>query len=91
MNLVYRCTFGFTMRHIGNISVYIGCTMARTEYKTGTLPYICGKSVKPLGYAKCTPVRQNGSIFLIILFSFALILADCEFIAKLKKKNGVTA
>ena len=34
---------------------------------------------------------KSGSIFLIILFSSALILADCEFIAKLKKKNGVTA
>ena len=29
---------------------------------------------------------KNGSIILIILFGFALILADCEFIAKLKKK-----
>jgi len=34
---------------------------------------------------------KSGSIFLIILFSLSLILADCEFIAKLKKKNGVTA
>ncbi len=34
---------------------------------------------------------KNSSIFLIILFSFALFLADCEFIAKLKKENGVTA
>ena len=31
---------------------------------------------------------KNGSIFLIILFGFALILADGEFIAKLKKKMG---
>lgn len=29
------------------------------ELKTGTLPYISGKSVKPLGYAECTPVHQN--------------------------------
>ena len=28
-----------------------------------------------------------GSIFLIILFGFALILVDYEFIAKLKKEN----
>ena len=34
---------------------------------------------------------KSGSIFLIILFSSALILADCEFAAKLKKENGVTA
>ena len=34
---------------------------------------------------------KSGSIFLIILFSFALILADGEFIAKLKKENGDTA
>ena len=34
---------------------------------------------------------KSGSIILIILFSFALILADGEFIAKLKKKNEVTA
>ena len=31
---------------------------------------------------------KSGSIFLIILFGFALILADGEFIAKLKKKMG---
>ena len=34
---------------------------------------------------------KNGSIILIILFGFALILADCEFVAKLKKENRVTA
>lgn len=34
---------------------------------------------------------KSGSIFLLILFNFALILADCKFIAKLKKKNGDTA
>jgi len=34
---------------------------------------------------------KSGSIFLIILFGSALILADCEFVAKLKKENGVTA
>ena len=34
---------------------------------------------------------KSGSIFLIILFSSALILADCEFAAKLKKENRVTA
>ena len=34
---------------------------------------------------------KSGSIFLIILFGFALILADGEFIAKLKKENEVTA
>ena len=39
----------------------------------------------------CGMYAKNGSIFLIILFSFALILADCEFIAKLKKENGGTA
>ena len=31
---------------------------------------------------------KSGSIFLIILFGFALILADSEFVAKLKKKMG---
>lgn len=34
---------------------------------------------------------KSGSIFPIILFGFALILADSEFVAKLKKENGVTA
>ena len=34
---------------------------------------------------------KSGSISLLILFGFALILADCEFVAKLKKENGVTA
>ena len=34
---------------------------------------------------------KSGSIFLIILFGFALILANSEFIAKLKKENEVTA
>ena len=34
---------------------------------------------------------KSGSIFLIILFGFALILADSEFVAKLKKENRVTA
>ena len=31
----------------------------RTEYKVGTLPYISGNPVKPLGYAECTPVHQK--------------------------------
>ena len=30
---------------------------------------------------------KSGSIFLIILFCFALILADCKFIAKLKRRK----
>ena len=44
--------------------------------------------------SKCLVMRnvrlytKSGSIFLIFLFSFALILADGEFIAKLKKKMG---
>ena len=34
---------------------------------------------------------KSGSIFLIILFGSALILADCELSCKAEKENGVTA
>ena len=44
---------------ISAISARTECVQWRTEYKTGTLPYICGKPVKPLGYAECTPVHQK--------------------------------
>lgn len=60
-----------------------------------TRPVRCRTSAKSLSnrlvMRNVRLYTKNSSIFLIILFSFALFLADCEFIAKLKKENGVTA
>ena len=77
------------------ISAIPACTEGvqwRTEYKTGTLPYISGKPIKPLGYAECTPVHQKRLNFPYNSFQLCLDFSGtANYLARLKKKNLVTA
>ena len=77
------------------ISAIKACTEGvqwRTEYKVGTLPYISGKPIKPLGYAECTPVHQKRLNFPYNSFQLCLDFSGtANYLAKLKKENGVTA
>ena len=74
------------------ISAIPACTEGvqwRTEYKVGTLPYISGNPVKPLGYAECTPVHQKRLNFPYNSFQLCLDFSGtANYLAKLKKKMG---
>ena len=76
------------------ISAIPACTEGvqwRTEYKVGTLPYISGNPVKPLGYAECTPVHQKRLNFPYNSFRLCLDFSGLRICCKAEKENGVTA
>ena len=81
---VYGWLYNAEYRHYQRVHrVYNGVQSTR--------PVRCRTSVEsPSSRLVMRNVRlyaQSGSFFPIILFSFALILADCEFIAKLKRRK----
>ena len=87
---MYGCTVGFTMRNIGNNSVYKGCTTAyRVQYRYAAVHQ--WKACQSAGYAECTPVHQKRLNFPYSSFQLCLDFSGRRIYCKAEKENGVTA